>query len=109
LRHVHASGICQYWWKNDNGKESFDHPFPATIDGAASAMPKGWTLFALEETGPMSGWSSSAIRHTGKVRQVFAHGDNEIATRYLLAKLAWEHEHATNDASGALTRGKEAK
>jgi hypothetical protein len=65
--------------------ETYVHPFSPTLDGAASALPEGWKLFALEDVGPISGWSSSAVRHTGKTRQVFAHGKDEITTRYRLA------------------------
>ena len=42
LRHTHASGLGQMWWKRDNGDESFDHPHPPTLDGADAAMPCGW-------------------------------------------------------------------
>jgi hypothetical protein len=42
LRHVHADGKKQYVWIKDNGEETFDHPYPATRDGAADALPDGW-------------------------------------------------------------------
>jgi len=81
------------WWRVVNGLIETSHdPMTETIDGAAAALPEGWKLFALEEGGPFTGWSSSAVRHVGQVRQVFAHGKDEVTTRYLLAKLAWEQE-----------------
>jgi hypothetical protein len=42
LRHVHANGKKQYVWIKHNGEETFDHPYPATRDGAADALLEGW-------------------------------------------------------------------
>ena len=63
------------------------HPFPATLDGAASAMPEGWDWWRGEE-----GWI--AIGHNSNdVLAVYVDDTgNEIYDRYLLAKLAWQKE-----------------
>lgn len=34
----------QRWLDVDGVKESFRHPHPATLDGAAAALPKGWNI-----------------------------------------------------------------
>jgi len=67
------------------GNESvWVHPFPPTIDGAASAMPKGRTGARYMDY--YNGWvwicGKASCYDTG----------NEIHDRYLLAKLAWEQE-----------------
>jgi len=38
FRHTHPSGRGQWWWERDGGDESFDHPFPPTLDGANAAV-----------------------------------------------------------------------
>ena len=87
LRHTHASGLGQMWWQRDNGDESFDHPHPPTLDGAAAALPEGWDWSRLlgfrewyaaqpDANGRITGWGVT-IPDTG----------NEIAARYRLAVL----------------------
>ncbi len=80
------------WWKVDASFKfaASSHPFPPTLDAAASAMPndfswqrngKVWMLFRK-----FASHSTAIIKDTG----------DEIHDRYLLAKLAWEQE-AGND------------
>jgi len=65
-------------------------PFPATIDGAASAMPKGWEYWKIIDdtaTGFTTWyWAGHPVYQT--VKQL-ASGD-EVHDRYALAKYAWE-------------------
>lgn len=89
MRHTHKNGTVQWWWVADGGREDIDHPFPATIDGAASALPPGWKwekcngfLFAKRVGDQWGSDSMIRIDDTG----------SEIYDRYLLAKLAWERE-----------------
>lgn len=60
------------------------HPFPATIDGAASAMPPGWD-WSKDDDGWQTWEKGSMMQNLG----LDDTGD-EIHDRYLLAKLAWE-------------------
>ena len=57
-------------------------PFPATIDGAASAMPPGWGWWRVSAEWVAQAASTPFVRVTDT-------GD-ETHDRYLLAKLAWE-------------------
>lgn len=62
------------------------HPVIATRDGAAAALPKGWTLHALEEVGSLSGWSCAAIAHYPLPAETcFGHAPDELTARYRLA------------------------
>lgn len=87
LRHTHASGLGQMWWKRDNGDESFDHPHPPTLDGADAAMPEGWWWSRYETgaegvkwcAGPRNGFASVYVYDTG----------NKTADLYRLAVLCW--------------------
>ena len=67
-----------------------EHPFPATIDGAASAMPPGWEYWKIIDdtaTGFTTWyWAGHPVYQT--VKQL-ATGD-EVHDRYALAKYAWE-------------------
>lgn len=76
-------------WMNANGALSSDDPFPATVDGAKSAMPPDWTwLKELRESDGVCVWSAWPKAFSFVV-EVLCTGD-EIHDRYLLAKLAWE-------------------
>lgn len=77
------------------------HPFPPTIDGAASALPKGWRLVEMSDNQteygtPKYPWTATARKEFGgrMPESVKASGNDEIELRYLLAKLAWEQEQA---------------
>ena len=76
LRHTHASGLGQMWWKRDNGDESFDHPHPPTLDGADAAIPEGWKW--SRDTGDYwrawTGWETSVeVPDTGdKIADLYA-------------------------------------
>jgi len=70
-------------WENRFTKSAqYEDPFPATIDGAASAMPPGWDWWKSS----VEWLAQTAYSPFVKVRDT---GD-EIHDRYLLAKLAWE-------------------
>lgn len=73
-------------WELDFGQglglSQEDHPFPATIDGAASAMPPGWGWWLVSAEWVAQGVSTPFVRVTDT-------GD-EIHDRYALARLAWE-------------------
>lgn len=105
LRDWHA---IQKGWKNLGGGywtpdkvpsyRLFSHPFPQTLDGAASAMPEGWqwtrtwrntAAFSSKSVLTWSAWT------TGKSCEVFDTKD-EIHDRYLLAKLAKEAINANS-------------
>lgn len=71
-------------WENRFTKSAqYEDPFPATIDGAASAMPPGvsWERFNDK-------WEACGTAIVFEV-SCYDTGD-EIHDRYLLAKLAWE-------------------
>jgi hypothetical protein len=77
------------------------HPFPPTIDGAASALLKGWRLVEMSDNQteygtPKYPWTATARKEFGgrMPESVKASGHDEIECRYLLAKLAWEQEQA---------------
>jgi hypothetical protein len=76
------------------------HPFPPTIDGAASALPPNWSWTierdydaSCSETAGMvwAAWSNTAKTYK---EVTTPRTKDEIADRYLLAKLAWEQDHA---------------
>lgn len=78
------------WWKytisKQHGGRTYhrDHPFPSTLDGAASAMPEGWLVTCTKNN-----WSAWSFRH-GPV-DVLRTADEKY-DRYLLAKLARKKE-----------------
>ena len=65
-----------------------DERFPATIDGAASAMPPGWTWTRYETDSGGETWAAGPTLAAYTVKALGT--GNEIHDRYLLAKLAWE-------------------
>lgn len=79
-------GGCKWTNSRKSGINStiYQHPYPPTLDGAASAMPKGWTWF--REAFRINGIVWSAHKPMTSVR-VNDTGD-EIAARYRLAMLA---------------------
>jgi len=58
FRHRHASGVEQWCWERDGCDESFDHPHPPTLDGAAAALPKRWELHLVHPD--KRGWHAAA-------------------------------------------------
>jgi len=82
FRHRHASGVEQWCWERDGGDESFDHPYPPTLDGAAGALPEGWTLRTLYQCD--TGWVCSAMLNTANIRGLIDQPD-ELTARYRLA------------------------
>ncbi len=89
------------WWvKRDmdgNARTLGYHPFPPTIDGAASALPPNWAWQRSEGV-----WWAGQIGHDRwkcvQIPETGIGGEGEIHDRYLLAKLAWEQEQ-TNDGN----------
>lgn len=82
LRHRHASGVEQWCWERDGGDESFAHPHPPTLDGAAKALPEGWYVRNLNHF--QDGWDAAAHSKDAKIEQVrFA--PDELTARYRLA------------------------
>lgn len=79
-------------WSKGPHKQ-WDHPMPPTIDGAASAMPPNWSWQRSEGK-----WWAGQIGATRwkcvQIPETSITGEHEIHDRYLLAKLAWEQEHA---------------
>ena len=71
------SAFGNHWWRRvaDGGdhEDSDDHPFPPTLDGAASAMPEGWWWSRYETVadggkwcaGPRGGLASVCVYDTG--------------------------------------------
>lgn len=80
-------------WHNADGEPYLDaeseyvHPYPPTLDGAASAMPEGWTWMCQGTR-----WFAWPETNGGFVRAEVgvARTNDEIHDRYLLAKLAKE-------------------
>jgi hypothetical protein len=81
----------EYWQKGDKVRKT--HPYPATLDGAASAMPKGW--YWLKDAGSTPNPDGIYIRWVAcqrgkdnwKIVEVDDTGD-EITDRYRLAMKA---------------------
>jgi hypothetical protein len=69
------------------------HPFPATLDGAASAMPEGWWWHKYHQT--PRGLEYSAGRKGEKGYTFAPDTGNEINDRHLLAALAVQAEMET--------------
>jgi len=100
LRDWHA---IQKGWKNLGGGywtpdkvpsyRCFSHPFPHTLDGAASAMPVEWWWLRNAEDGEPLYWFAFH-RNSRCSYQVIPDSDDEIHDRYLLAKLAKEAMNA---------------
>ncbi len=84
------------WWKPaqlimPSGKPSpflgrtwSNHPNPLTLDGAAAALPEGWTLWDMEQRG--KGWVVAAI-FANHEREICIDGPDELTARYRLAVL----------------------
>ncbi len=88
-----------YWWKYTISPEhggrtyNYGHPFPATLDGAASAMPEGWWWHKYHQT--PRGLEYSAGRKGEKGYTFAPDTGNEINDRHLLAALAVQAEMET--------------
>ena len=65
-----------------------NHPYPATLDGAASAMPQGWkTLMNRHPMEQRPHWIAESVDRKITILST----DDEIFDRYLLAKKVREH------------------
>lgn len=71
-----------------------EHPFPPTLDGAASALPKGWEWTLAYHYDGVKRWAAQDknCRNT----QMKANTGNEIYDRYALALAAMKAERGTN-------------
>lgn len=65
-----------------------NHPYPATLDGAASAMPQGWHY--LKTRSPMA-QRAYCFAENDIAKVTIISTDDEIHDRYLLAKMVREH------------------
>jgi hypothetical protein len=72
------------WMKQSNGRTNtmgWTHPYPHTLDGAAAAMPLGWTVYL--DAVKWDAWPDSAMQ-TGSHEKT-PRTNNEIEDRYRLA------------------------
>jgi hypothetical protein len=81
LRHVRASGEEVWCWERDGGDDSFSHPHPLTLDGAAAALPEGWSVDLLF-TYTDGNWGAKAF---GPAGMWAINGPDELTARYRLA------------------------
>ena len=84
FQHRHASGAGQWWWERDGGDESFDHPHPLTLDGAAKALPEGWS-WTKHATSFGKWWAAYPPGWNGEEYPEVVDTGDEIADRYRLA------------------------
>ena len=72
------------WWRR-GGEPCTGHPYPPTLDGAASAMPKGWKICTLYQR--ETGWMCFVMLNAKTACDVMDQ-PSEIHARYLVAVLA---------------------
>lgn len=80
-----------YFHWNKPGAGTDDHPFPATIDGAASALPEGWVWGRGRQAsfvGDRYEWHWWAECNKSHYAVSTPDTGDEITDRYLLAALA---------------------
>ena len=109
LRNWHAKRIGAYFsmdldmgpigWCDKDGN-LIDDPFPPTLDGAASAMPEGWTWERRDGSywaRPIQQRRTPTLR--ARVEWTVRIDDTcvEITDRYRLAAMAREQKGTTND------------
>lgn len=96
--------VCGKWWRREGGMLVAvpNHPFPATLDGAAAAMPVGWfwvregASFSHRQDGLMLKWKACQRgADNWRVVETPDTGD-EIHDRYALALAAMKAERGTN-------------
>jgi hypothetical protein len=73
----HSAG----WWSEDGLRSSFSHPHPLTLDGAAAALPEGWSVDLLF-TYTDGNWGAKAF---GPAGMWAINGPDELTARYRLA------------------------
>ncbi len=89
------SGVVEPWhclgWGRGN-ERMVDHPYPPTLDGAAGAMPEGWTwakgyTVSVGMGAPPSGvaWSAKFVGDYARLSASVWSTGNEILDRYRLA------------------------
>lgn len=92
-------GRCKWYNSRKDGIAAtiYDHPFPPTLDGAASAMPEGW--WWTRDGGPTPNpqglllkWSAMQIGANRWGVVTVPDTGNEVYDRYLLAQRAHEAE-----------------
>ena len=72
------------WWKKNGGyggRNYEDHPHEPTLDGAAKALPSGWTLEMNEHE--LTAWPKAKNKNCVQLPAT----DNETLDRYRLAVL----------------------
>lgn len=85
-------GGCKWFNANKSGIDAtiYNHPFPATLDGADASFPKGWRW----KRG-MYFWTVDGIeRRNQHLSLSTPDTGDKIRDLYELSKLAWEQEAA---------------
>ena len=80
-------------WVRAGERPIFSHPYPATIDGASSAMPEGWTWQRVLHRLNLEWWAQHfdyhhAFRGRSELSISILDSGDEILDRYRLAVLA---------------------
>lgn len=75
------------FWINEAARVVLSHPFPATRDGAAEAMPEGWWWLKTDLSYQTTWWVAGPPNLGLYTVKTIDTGD-EIADRYRLAVLA---------------------
>lgn len=89
-------GGCKWFNANRSGIDAtfYNHPFPATLDGADAAMPNGWD-WSREYRGGSIVWFASNMAEYPHTKRCHVVGTTDkIRDLYELSKLAWEQEAA---------------
>lgn len=91
VRHEPPGGGDPYWTHESSRYSIYVHPIPLTLDGAAAAVPQGWSWARFHMRDGYLVWEAvcgaRGVTHTDT-------GD-EIADRLALAVKCWEAEAAS--------------
>lgn len=87
---------CGQWRRDCPERKEYEyhpsHPFPPTLDGAASALPMGWEWRRKVAPHDVERWEAYRCMPDCYV-ELIGNG-KEIEDRYTLAMLAWQQEAA---------------
>jgi hypothetical protein len=87
--HCRQDGYNSAWYWMKDGEE-VPHPFPPTLDGAASAMPEGWWWSRMVQIDLTHWWFAQDVNHRNT--QFTPDTGDEITDRYRLAALCVQAE-----------------